>query len=57
MTEETIPSKEGIKRYPETDGYYEGIPCTCTDKCGVACRGECGCHACASAFGDSLEYE
>lgn len=57
MEENVIPSEEGLKRYENTKGFYEGIPCSCSKECSVICRGECGCHACASAYGDSLEYD
>lgn len=40
-------------RYPP-DGQYDGIPCTCRPECPEACKGECGCSACASCYGDSI---
>lgn len=50
------PTKEGKTKYPP-DGYYDIYPCTCNDKCPYGCKGECGCNACSSAYGDSLENE
>jgi len=50
------PSKKGIKKYPP-DGYYEGVPCTCKDKCLYNCKGECGCKACKALYQDFLSDE
>lgn len=49
------PTDEGKRRYE--NGYYEEIPCTCRDDCPHACKGGCGCNACSSAYGDSLEWD
>lgn len=48
------PTEEGLRRYPP-DGMYEDRPCTCTECCPPACKGECGCYACASAYCDAME--
>jgi hypothetical protein len=47
------PTEEGLKRY--ADGRYEGIACVCAFDCEESCKGECGCDACAHAYGASLE--
>lgn len=48
------PTEEGRQKY--TDGHYEGIPCTCDKSCSETCSGQkCGCRACSSAYGDSLD--
>lgn len=63
MSDDLRPSAEGMKRYPETGGYYdipEGFlaegegeptsnrqPCTCAEPCPSDCSGECGCDACS----------
>ncbi len=55
------PTEEGLRRYPETQGYYpdrsrEGaypdrdLPCTCEATCATPCAGECGCKACDMRF-------
>jgi hypothetical protein len=36
---------------------YDGIPCTCTEKCADPCKGGCGCRACHTAYGDFLSNE
>ena len=57
----TQPTAEGLRRYPETHGYFpdrsqEGahpdheLPCTCNASCQWRCAGECGCSACDMAF-------
>jgi hypothetical protein len=56
------PTPEGLRRYPDTGGYYdvpdgffapvEGEPdteryaCVCTAACPPHCEGGCGCPAC-----------
>jgi hypothetical protein len=50
------PTEEGKKRFEFTLGYYDEIPCTCTDNCPDPCKGECGCSACRAAYCDSLDY-
>ena len=40
--------------YPGTDGKYDGIECTCTNKCGWL-RGACGCEACTGCWLDSAD--
>ncbi len=48
------PTEEGKLRYAPT-GYYDEIPCTCKPECPDACKGECGCEACATAYSDFLQ--
>jgi hypothetical protein len=36
---------------------YDGIPCTCTDKCDDPCKGGCGCKACYTSYQDFLSNE
>jgi len=52
MTESTLPTEEGLKRY--TGGYMtelrEPIACTCKPTCQRLCAGECGCEACSVMF-------
>jgi len=36
---------------------YDGIPCTCTDKCDDPCKGKCGCKACYTSYQDFLSNE
>ena len=47
------PTEEGMKRY--ANGRYEGIACACASDCEESCKGECGCDACLTAYGASLE--
>jgi hypothetical protein len=63
MYEDVKPTDEGVRRYPETGGYYtannvedgdRGTPCTCKPSCPRDCKGECGCPACGEAYGDYL---
>jgi hypothetical protein len=49
------PTETGKTKYPP-DGLYEDIPCTCVPECADDCKGGCGCSACASAYGDAMEY-
>lgn len=49
-----VPTETGIGKYPP-DGKYEEIPCTCNPQCPYDCKGECGCSACTSAYGDQLD--
>lgn len=57
----TTPTDEGLRRYPETQGYHHDmsqhgahpdhkLPCTCTALCEARCAGECGCKACTLQF-------
>jgi hypothetical protein len=57
------PTAEGLARYPETKGYYDGteaegyldgIPCTCGADCPHICM---KCSACSTAYYDSIEYD
>lgn len=53
----TTPSTEGMRRYPDGNGYYDvgnddPQPCTCTIACAPRCTGDCGCDACALAFSE-----
>jgi hypothetical protein len=62
MTEQvTLPTAEGMRRYPRTEGYFPELPstelspdldkpCTCTPACKSRCGGECGCVACHMQF-------
>lgn len=63
MTDTTIPTAEGLRRWPHTEGYYPDLsasgsapdrelPCTCTGSCAARCAGECGCKACGFAFAE-----
>ncbi len=36
---------------------YDGIVCTCTDKCNDPCKGECGCNACRTSYMDFMSNE
>jgi putative endonuclease len=36
---------------------YDGIICTCTDKCSDPCKGECGCNACHTSYMDFMSNE
>lgn len=45
------PTKIGTLNYPETDGYYNDIPCQCNISC-ISCIGGCGCDACSKAYKD-----
>lgn len=51
------PTDFGRTVYPETDGYYEGSPCTCEETCKPLCSGTCGCVACKNAYSDFLSLE
>jgi hypothetical protein len=52
----TVPTEEGKRRYPP-DGFYDGSPCRCKPECEAhPCPGTCGCSACASAYGDAMDY-
>lgn len=53
---EAVPSAAAIKRHGP-DGKYDGIACTCAETCEYACTGKCGCAACSSSYGDSMEYD
>jgi hypothetical protein len=57
----SVPTREGRRRYPSTDGYFPDIssevmepdtslPCRCTEKCHPRCGGDCGCRACGLSF-------
>lgn len=61
------PTDDGVRRYPETQGYYpdrsrEGahpdheLPCTCTALCESRCAGECGCKACDMQFAEFADH-
>jgi len=62
MTEPaTLPTAEGRRRYPRTEGYFPELPatelfpdldkpCTCIPACKSRCGGECGCRACHLQF-------
>lgn len=59
-----LPTAEGRRRYPFSDGYYhiDGFnpqPCTCVETCDDPCKGGCGCQACHDAYQDFLsnDYE
>lgn len=56
-------TEEGRRRYPP-DGIYADAtdpidyePCTCTHGCSDPCKGQCGCAACRTAYGDFLSNE
>jgi hypothetical protein len=52
-----FPTATGVLKYPP-DGYYEGEPCTCTEKCLQDCNGTvCECSACWSAYCDAMEWD
>lgn len=57
----TLPTPEGRRRYPLTDGYHHDVsrlgahadmdlPCTCQPTCPARCPGDCGCKACDLQF-------
>jgi hypothetical protein len=46
------PSEEGLRRYPPDGLYDHEVPCTCQAECPPTCKGQCGCEACAAAYGD-----
>jgi hypothetical protein len=55
------PTLEGLRRFPETDGYYRlhgtdanKYPCRCAPTCADPCDGRCGCFACRIATVDRL---
>ena len=51
------PTDKGRHEFPP-DGYYEGIPCTCHEKCNYACEGKgCGCKAHRACYGEFLDGE
>lgn len=60
MTDTTLPTDEGRRRYPSTKGYNlevdnpadpgQSYPCTCEVACPPRCAGECGCDACSLQF-------
>lgn len=55
------PTEEGKKRYPHTGGYWEELPCTCTNQCPDPCRGSadhkgCQCEACTFSYYEAIEY-
>ena len=56
MSDATLPTAEGIKRYPPKSFYIanrpDGPPCTCQPDCQPDCRGKCGCKACSEAWHD-----
>jgi hypothetical protein len=58
------PTPEGVRRYPETHGYYRSLPaphaaalrsycCTCVSCCEPVCHGECDCTACSARWVDT----
>ncbi len=47
--DEPEPTEVGRKVQHPDDGYFKGIPCTCTVKCPTPCDGSCGCRACEEA--------
>lgn len=60
-TTEARPTLEGLRRYPDTQGYHHDLskdgavpdldnPCTCTPACPPRCPGACGCSACSLTF-------
>lgn len=57
-------TEEGKRRYPP-DGIYacdandsgDWEPCTCAPSCADPCKGQCGCVACRTAYGDFLSLE
>ena len=63
------PTKRGIQKYPDTNGYYneyamdnvtveEQLPCTCLDKCSDICDGKrCKCEACRCHYNDYLSCD
>lgn len=55
------PTDEGKRRFDD-HGFYNansepGTPCTCKPECPDPCKGQCGCLACAEAWGDFLSME
>ena len=56
MSNPTRPTDEGMLRYLETRGYYQGVlppvECVCERECQARCAGECGCVACSIAFSE-----
>ena len=55
--DDAAPDPEAAKRRWPPDGFYDGKPCTCPVTCGDACKGECGCEACRTAYADFLSVE
>jgi hypothetical protein len=53
-----LPTAEGKRRYPQSNGYLvvgsrrpeDAIPCTCRVDCLRGCDGRCGCLACDLCF-------
>jgi hypothetical protein len=53
------PTEEGKRRWP-FDGYYDQMPCTCTEECPCDCKGmkaggcksEDDCLACRTSYND-----
>lgn len=31
--QEVVPTEEGKVKYPDTEGYWEDLPCTCMEEC------------------------
>lgn len=51
----TEPTWIGKEKYDSSDGYYEGVPCTCNEDCPEACKGQdCQCEACHNCYMDFL---
>ncbi len=54
------PTEKGKRNYPYSrprPGFYDGVPCTCTESCPDPCKDDCDCEACHRAYGDFLSLE
>ena len=47
-------SEEGKRRWMPYGIYDDKYACTCTPTCPKPCKGDCGCDACSTAYGDYL---
>lgn len=44
-----LPTPHGIEKYRHDSGTFAGLPCICDEDCGIDCKGECQCLACAAS--------
>ena len=59
-----MPTPEGVRRYPETEGWFTfnpltrlwfepmHAPCICMAQCANPCKGRCGCMACLGSWAE-----
>jgi hypothetical protein len=56
LSRQALPTTEGRRRYPQTNGFYRCFPrdrwrypCRCKPGCAAECNGSCGCPGCSMA--------